>query len=431
MKHLLFLLFIMVLPLFSATSTIVKLNVKGAVGPATSNYLKDGISFATSQNAQIIVIELDTPGGLSTSMREMIQEILNSPIPIVTYVSPKGARAASAGTYLLYASHIAAMAPGTNLGAATPINLMPSPKISDSNSSGISTLEKKVINDSAAYIKSLAELNDRNASWAQEAVREAKSISAEDALKFGVIDLMARDTKELLIKLDGRVVNVSDQNVTLKTEGAIMHNFEPDWKTRFLSIITNPNIAYIFLLIAIYGVFFELMNPGAIIPGVIGLISGIVASYSLNMIPFNYAGLLLIVLGISFMVAEVFISGFGILGIGGVVAFGFGSLLLFDTDALGSDISLSLIIAFSLVSLAFFILVMRFFVKSRSKKVVTGAEEMFGAAAEVIESNESGYLVRCHGETWSARSKEKLTVGQRVQVVELSGLILKIKAIEE
>ena len=431
MKHLLFLLFIMVLPLFSATSTIVKLNVKGAVGPATSNYLKDGISFATSQNAQIIVIELDTPGGLSTSMREMIQEILNSPIPIVTYVSPKGARAASAGTYLLYASHIAAMAPGTNLGAATPINLMPSPKISDSNSSGISTLEKKVINDSAAYIKSLAELNDRNASWAQEAVREAKSISAEDALKFGVIDLMARDTKELLIKLDGRVVNVSDQNVTLKTEGAIMHNFEPDWKTRFLSIITNPNIAYIFLLIAIYGVFFELMNPGAIIPGVIGLISGIVASYSLNMIPFNYAGLLLIVLGISFMVAEVFISGFGILGIGGVVAFGFGSLLLFDTDALGSDISLSLIIAFSLVSLAFFILVMRFFVKSRSKKVVTGAEEMLRAAAEVIESNESGYLVRCHGETWSARSKEKLTVGQRVQVVELSGLILKIKAIEE
>lgn len=431
MKHLLFLLFIMILPLFSATPMIIKLDVKGAIGPATSKYLKDGISLATSQNTQMILIELDTPGGLSTSMREMIQEILNSPIPVVTYVYPKGARAASAGTYLLYASHVAAMAPGTNLGAATPINLMPSPKISDSNSSAMSTLEKKVINDSAAYIKSLAELNDRNASWAQEAVREAKSISAEDALKFGVIDLMASDTKELLSKLDGRVVSISGKNVTLKTEGAIMHNFEPDWKTRFLSIVTNPNIAYIFLLIAIYGIFFELMNPGAIIPGVIGLISGVIALYSLNMIPFNYAGLLLIVLGISFMVAEVFISGFGILGIGGVVAFSFGSLLLFDAQTLGSDISLPLIIAFSLVSLAFFILVMSVFVKSRSAKVATGMEEMLGAFAEVVESHENGYLVHCHGETWSATSKEKLMVGQRVQVVQLSGLILKIKPIEE
>ena len=421
----------MILPLFAATSTIIKLDVKGAIGPATSNYLKDGVSLATSQHAQMILIKLDTPGGLSTSMREMIQEILNSPIPVVTYVYPKGARSASAGTYLLYASHVAAMAPGTNLGAATPINLMPSSKISDSNSSAIPTLEKKVINDSAAYIKSLAELNDRNASWAQEAVREAKSISAEDALKLGVIDLMASDTKELLSKLDGRVVNVSDQNVTLKTEGAIMHNFEPDWNTRFLSIVTDPNIAYIFLLIAIYGVFFELMNPGAIIPGVIGLISGVVALYSLNMIPFNYAGLLLIVLGVSFMVAEVFISGFGILGIGGVVAFGFGSLLLFDAQTLGSDISLSLVIAFSLVSFAFFILVMSVFVKSRSAKVVTGMEEMLGTVAEVVESNKNGYIVHCHGETWSATSKEKLTVGQRVQVVELSGLILRIKPTEE
>ena len=206
MKRLLFFLLLMALPLICATPAIIKIDVKGAIGPATSSYLKNGISFATSQNAQMVLIELDTPGGLSTSMREMIQDILNSPIPVVTYVYPKGARAASAGTYILYASHVAAMAPGTNLGAATPINLMPSPNLPDSNSSTISTLEKKVINDSTAYIKSLAELNERNVSWAEEAVKEAKSISAQDALKFGVIDLMAESTKELLSKLDGRVV---------------------------------------------------------------------------------------------------------------------------------------------------------------------------------------------------------------------------------
>ena len=431
MKRLLFFLLLMALPLICATPAIIKIDVKGAIGPATSSYLKNGISFATSQNAQMVLIELDTPGGLSTSMREMIQDILNSPIPVVTYVYPKGARAASAGTYILYASHVAAMAPGTNLGAATPINLMPSPNLPDSNSSTISTLEKKVINDSTAYIKSLAELNERNVSWAEEAVKEAKSISAQDALKFGVIDLMAESTKELLSKLDGRVVKISGNSVILKTKNTLIHNFEPDWKTRFLSIVTNPNIAYIFLLIAIYGIFFELMNPGALIPGVIGLISGVIALYSLNMIPFSYAGLLLIILGIAFMVGEVFISGFGILGIGGVVAFTFGSLLLFDADTLGSAVSLPLIIAFSLVSLAFFILVIRLFIKSRSSEVVTGAEEMVGSIAEVIKSNENGYLVHCHGETWSATSQEKLIVGQRVQVIELSGLILKIKPIKE
>lgn len=431
MKRLIFLLLLITLPLFAASSTIIKLNIQGAIGPATSSYLKNGMIIAASKNAKIILIELDTPGGLSTSMREMIQEILNSPIPVVTYVYPKGARAASAGTYLLYASHLAAMAPGTNLGAATPINLMPSPKLADSNSSDISTLEKKVINDSMAYIKSLAELNERNASWAQEAVKEAKSISAKDALKFGVIDLMAENTEELLSKLDGRVVNISGQSITLKTKSAVIHIYEPDWKTRFLSIVTNPNIAYIFLLIAIYGIFFELINPGALIPGVVGLISGIIALYSLNMIPFNYAGLLLIILGISFMVGEVFISGFGILGIGGVVAFAFGSVLLFDTETLGSGISLPIIIAFSLVSLTFFILVMRLFLKSRSAKIVTGTQEMVGSIAEVVKSNESAYLVHCHGETWSAISQDRLIVGQRVQVIELSGLILNVKLIKE
>ncbi|MBT8348442.1 MAG: nodulation protein NfeD, partial [Sulfurovum sp.] len=366
MKRLLFFLLILFLPLLASSSTIIKLEIKGAIGPASSDYLKKGMEAAVSQNAEMILIELDTPGGLSSSMREMIQEITNSTFPVITYVSPKGAHAASAGTYLLYASHVAAMAPGTNLGAATPVNLMPVPKMTDSNISSPSTLEKKVINDAIAYIKSLAELNERNISWAVEAVKEAKSISAKEALRYGVIDLIAENSNELLSQLEGRSVTVSGKSIILRTEGAIIQTFQADWKTQFLSIITDPNIAYILLIIAIYGIFFELINPGAIFPGVIGIISGVIALYALNMIPFNYAGLLLMILGIAFMIAEVVITGFGILGIGGVAAFAFGSLLLFDADTLGSGLSIPLIIAFSLVSLVFFIFVIRFLVKSRS-----------------------------------------------------------------
>jgi len=431
MKRLLILLLLISIELFADTSTIIKLQIKDAIGPASSSYLKEGMAYAVSKNAQAVLLELDTPGGLSTSMREMIQEVINSSIPTITYVYPKGARAASAGTYILYASHIAVMAPATNLGAATPINLMPTPKLADSNVSASSTLEKKAINDAMAYIKSLAQLNDRNVTWALSAVKESKSLSAKDALKYGVIDFIADDAKELLSKLDGKSIVVSGKRITLKTKDAVIELYEANWKTRFLSIVTNPNIAYIFLLIAIYGIFFELMNPGAIFPGVVGTVSGVIALYALNMIPFNYAGLLLIVLGIVFMVSEVFIAGFGILGVGGVVSFAFGSVLLFDADTLGSSVSIPLIIAFTISSLAFFILVMRLFISSRSAKVVSGVQEMIGAKAEVFEIFDKGYLVHCHGETWSATSESELSLGQIVQVVELSGLILKVKPIKE
>ena len=431
MKRLLFLLLITFLPLLASTSTIMKLEIKGAIGPASSIYLKVGMEAALHHHAQIILIELDTPGGLSSSMREMIQEITNSTLPIIIYVSPKGAHAASAGTYLLYASHVAAMAPGTNLGAATPVSLMPISKMTDQNNSTPSALEKKVINDAIAYIKSLAELNERNITWAIEAVKEAKSISAEDALRYGVIDLMADDINELLRKLEGRSVTVSGKNIILRTEDAVIQTFEPDWKIKFLSVITDPNIAYILLIVAIYGIFFELMNPGAIFPGVIGMLSGVIALYALNMIPFNYAGLLLIILGIAFMVAEVFITGFGILGIGGVFAFAFGSLLLFDADTLGSGVSIPLIIAFSLVSLGFFIFVLQFLIRSRSVKIVTGVDEMIGATAEVLELNEKGYRVRCHGEIWYADSNSVLEIGQKVRVESLSGLVLHVNPIKE
>lgn len=431
MIRLFFLFLLLFLPLFADSSLVVKLEIKGAIGPASSEYLKEGMEFAREKDAHMILIELDTPGGLSSSMRDMIQTITNSSLPVVTYVYPKGAHAASAGTYLLYASHVAAMSPGTNLGAATPVSLIPSPSGVDLNSSSLSTLEKKVTNDAVAYIKSLAELNDRNISWALSAVEESKSISASDALKYGVIDLIAQDTKELLQKLDGREVLLSGKRRTLNTKNAILQSFEPSWKSRFLSTITNPNIAYILLLLAIYGIFFELMNPGSIFPGVIGVISGVIALYALNMIPFNYAGLLLILLGLAFMVAEVFVAGFGILGIGGVIAFAFGSLLLFDADTLGQSVSIPLIIAFTLSSLAFFILVMKVFLSSRSAKVVSGSDEMIGMTAQVIDFTKNGYLVHCHGETWSAKSESKLSIGQNVEVVELLGLVLKVKPIEE
>ena len=431
MKRLLILLFITFLPLLASTHTIMKLEIKGTVGPASSYYLKEGMTVALQQNAEYILIELDTPGGLSSSMREMIQEIANSTLPVIMYVSPKGARAASAGTYLLYASHVAAMAPGTNLGAATPVNMMPKPMIADANATTPSALEKKAMNDAMAYIKSLAELNERNITWAVEAVKEAKSISAKDALSYGVIDLIADNTNELLNKLEGRGVSVSDKNITLRTKDAVIVTFEADWKNQFLAIITDPNIAYILLIIAIYGIFFELMNPGAIFPGVIGMISGVTALYAFNMIPFNYAGLLLIILGIAFMVAEVFITGFGILGLGGVAAFAFGSLLLFDADTLGSGVSIPLVIAFSLVSLGFFIFVIQFLIRSRSTKVVTGIDEMVGSTAEVLESDEKGYRVRCHGEIWYADSDHVLKIGQKVRVESLTGLVLHVTPIKE
>jgi len=431
MRGFAFLFFLTFLPLFALASSVVKLDITGIISPASSQYLKEGMGYAVKKDSQIVLLELDTPGGLSTSMREMIQDVTNSKIPVVVYVSPKGARAASAGTYLLYASHVAAMAPGTNIGAATPVNMMPSPKISDSNISAQSTLEKKAVNDAVAYIKSLAELNDRNITWAVSAVKDAKSISAKEALRLGVIELIASDTKELLKKLDGMVVKVSDKEIILSTDGALIHAFEADWKIRLLSVITNPNIAYILLLAAIYGLFFEMMNPGAIFPGVVGVISGVMALYALNMIPFNYAGLLLMLLGIAFMISEVFIAGFGILGIGGVISFALGSLLLFDADTLGSGVSIPLIIAFTISSLAFFIFIMRLFISSRSAKVVSGIEEMLGSNAEVIELREKDYIVHCHGENWSAVSDDELSVGQRVEIIELSGLVLKVKPIKE
>ncbi|RLA68676.1 MAG: nodulation protein NfeD [Epsilonproteobacteria bacterium] len=419
------------LSLSAEPSIITHFSIEGAIGPASSSYLEAGLDVAEKQNAHLVLIELNTPGGLVTSMREMIQKILGSSIPIVVYVSPKGSHAASAGTFLIYAAHIAAMAPGTNLGAATPISLIPAPKTGDSNTSAASAPERKALNDAMAYIKSLAQLHDRNITWGIQAVKEAESLSAADALHLGVIDLIAENRHDLLNQLDGREVMVADQNITLHTANAILEHFEADWKIKLLTIITNPNIAFILLLLALYGIFFELMNPGGFFPGVIGLISGIFAMYALNLLPFNIAGLLLILLGIALMITEVFVSGFGILGLGGVAAFSLGALLLFDAETLGTDISIALIIAISIISLLFFILVVRMLLTAREQPIVSGMEEIIDMEAEVLSVTTDGYRVRCHGERWLAVSDTPLEIGQHVQVRAISGLTLHIKPFKE
>lgn len=424
MKKLLLILFCSLLPLFA--QTITHLRIEGAIGPASSAYVKSAFAFAQENNSSAVVISLDTPGGLASSMREIIQDILNSPRPIIIYVSPSGAQAASAGTYILYAAHICAMAPGTNLGAATPVSMITPANIDQNLSS--QAMEKKVINDSTAYIISLAQLRDRNVTWAEEAVKEGKSTSAQDALRYGVIDLIAASEKELLEKLEGREVQISDKSVILSFKEAEHLYYEPDWKQRFLSIITDPNIAYILLMLGVYGIFFELMNPGSIYPGIIGLISGVMALYALNLLPFSYAGLLLIAIGIALMITEIFVSGFGIFGIAGTVSFALGSVLLFDADTLGEGVSLPLIIAFSISSLAFFLLLLRFVFSSHSARIVSGAEEMISLPAEVIQKEGEFYRVRCHGEIWSATSEAELRVGDIAYVDAVNNLTLILRS---
>jgi membrane-bound serine protease (ClpP class) len=422
-----FFLLSVLFPLLLAAAPVTLLNMDGAIGPASSSYLEGGLAAAEKAHAEFVLLELDTPGGLVSSTRQMVKAILGSPVPVVVYVAPKGAHAASAGTFLVYAAHVAAMAPGTNIGAATPIGLTPGGN--DANASGAPM--RKARNDARAYIKSLAELRDRNATWGALAVDEAESLSAKEALRLGVIDMMAQDRNDLLHRLDGRRVDVNGQTVALQTKEIRLVPFEADWKTRFLAVITDPNIALVLLMLALYGIFFELLNPGGIFPGVVGVIAGVLALYALNLLPFNYAGLLLILLGVALMVSELFVSGFGILGLGGAAAFAFGALLLFNADTLGRGISLPLIFALTLVSLLFFTLVVRLLLKSRARRVVAGVEEMVGMEADVLEATRGGYWVRCHGERWYAESDVPLAPGDRVRVASVSGLTLHLNPSKE
>lgn len=408
---------------------ILKLSVEGAIGPATAGYIKSALDSAVDQNAVLVVIQMDTPGGLDSSMRDIIKYITNSPIPVATYVAPSGARAASAGTYILYASHISAMAPGTNLGAATPVQIggiSPTDFKGKETDSNGDAMQHKIMNDAVAYIKGLAQLHGRNQEWAEKAVREAASLQASEALELKVIDIVASSMTDLLQQIDGRVVSVQGKELTLHTAGLTMKEYEMDWRGKLLNVLTDPNVAYILLLIGIYGLIFEFSNPGAVVPGTIGAICLLLALFSFQLLPINYAGMALILLGVALMVGEAFQPSFGILGIGGIIAFVIGSIILMDTEAPGFGIDISIIITFTAISALIFIFVVGMAIKARRRPVVSGLEELIGGEAVALEDFDHTGTVRIHSESWQATTDSPLRKGETVRVTGHKGLVLQV-----
>jgi len=455
----LIILFSLLSPLqVQATGEVWVLEIKGAIGPASADYLKRGLKKAQTEAVSLIVLQIDTPGGLDLAMRDIVQAIIASSIPVVTYVAPSGTRAASAGTYILYASHIAAMAPGTNLGAATPVQIggfgLPSNDFKDDKQktspigepirydddeispnkqvkSAEETMTHKIVNDAEAYLRSLAQMHGRNPEWAAAAVRESASLSARDALAKGVIDLIAVNIAELLKKINNRQVNILGQKRRLVTTGLKVKILEPDWRTKLLAVITNPNVAYILMLLGIYGLFFELYNPGAILPGVIGGVCLILAMFAFQVLPVNYAGIALILLGIIFMVSEAFVPSFGALGIGGLISFVIGSVILIDTDTPDYTISRPLIGGLSLISLVFFLWIVNTFLKIRSRTVVSGREEMVGEEGYCLSSDDGQLRVHVHSEAWNAEASVPINVEQRIKVVGIKGLVLLVEPLKK
>jgi len=434
----------------------VMLQISGPIGPATSDYVQKGLEDAAARGAHIAIIEMDTPGGLDSSMRDIIKAILASPVPVATFVYPQGSRAASAGTYILYASHVAAMAPATNLGAATPIPVggtspLPGggkkePAGGDEGSDGkgegkpagessgqgpADAASAKAINDAVAYIRSLAERRGRNADWAEKAVREAASLSAEKAAELGVIDLVATDVDDLLRKIHGRTVEAGGEQVTLDTESLTLERIEPDWRTRFLATVTNPTVAYLLLLIGIYGLLFEGYNPGAVLPGVAGAICLLLAAYAFQILPVNYAGLGLIALGVVLMISEIFVPSFGALGIGGIIAFVAGSIILMDTDVPGFGVPTTLIASIGLLGGGMVMAIVWLAVRARRRPVVTGVEEMLGAVGEAVSDfSDSGHIL-VHGELWKASTARPVHKGQKLRVKKVDGLLLTVEPLDQ
>ena len=428
-------------------NVLVHLEIRDAIGPATSDFLQRGLAHAKERGAQLLVLEMDTPGGLDTAMRDMIQAILASPVPVAIYVSPSGARAASAGTYLLYASHIAAMAPATSVGAATPVQIGGgNPRQPDNNKDRRddkdnkdqekekdeqatepgSAPERKAINDAVSYIRGLAELRNRNADWAEQAVREAVSLTATAALEQKVIDLVARDVPDLLRQIDGRQVQTPLGSVVIDTEGIVIEQFTADWRTRLLSVLTNPNVAYLLMLAGIYGLLLEGYNPGAILPGVVGAVSLLLALYAFQILSVNYAGLALLGLGVALIIAEAFAPSLGVLGIGGVIAFVIGSILLFDANVPGVEIARSLIGGVALAAGIIMLLMVSVFVRARKRQVATGVEQLLQEPAVALNDFDTSGLVDIHGETWRAVTRAPIKKGQRLRVLRVDGLTLEV-----
>lgn len=443
-------------PAHSEPSQVWVLQLDGAIGPASSDYITRNLADAEANEISLFVIRMDTPGGLDKSMRDIIKAILDAEVPVATWVAPGGSRAASAGTYILYASHIAAMAPATNLGAATPVAIggggegsplpgrQEEPETADNGNEdqngepatseersgrqdeGLSASELKAINDAVAYIRSLADLRGRNADWAEAAVRGAESLGAREALENNVIDIVARDIADLLAQLEGREIELERRTVTLELEGAEVREIEPDWRSEFLALITDPNIAYILLMIGIYGLILEFYNPGLGIPGITGVICLLLAFYALQMLPVSYVGVALIIIGIGLMITEAFAPSFGVFGIGGIIAFAFGSVLLMDSDLPAYQVSLPIIMAFVVSSAAIFIFSIGAALRARRGRVVSGLDALIGAPAVALEDFESHGHVRTNGEVWQADTASPVHRGQRLKVTGLQGLILTV-----
>jgi membrane-bound serine protease (ClpP class) len=397
----------------ASAAPVVLVPLEGAIGPASAHFAKRGIERAAKEGAELVILQVDTPGGLDTSMREVIKAILASPVPVAVFVAPSGARAASAGTFILYAAHVAAMAPGTNLGAASPVSIGGGGPQKDGKKEE-DTMTRKVTNDAVAYIRGLAQLRHRNADWAEKAVREGASLPAQEALKLKVIDHVAADVPALLARL-------GKPNAEVKA-------LEVDWRTRVLAVITNPTVAYLLILVGVYALIFEFMSPGLILPGVVGAIALLLALYALHLLPVNYAGLALMLLGIAFMVAEVFLPSFGAIGVGGIVAFVLGSLLLIeDTELPGFEIPYALIAGVTAASAGFLILVVGMLVRSRRRAVVSGREQMLGAIGEALGDFDLEGWARVHGEQWKVRSSRPVRRGQKLRVTGMQGLVLSVE----
>ncbi|QIO33609.1 NfeD family protein [Bradyrhizobium sp. 1(2017)] len=412
-------------------------SIDGAVGPASASYVKEALAKASERRAEVVVLRMNTPGGLNSSMREIIADVLASSIPVVGYVAPSGAHAASAGTYILYATHIAAMAPGTNIGAATPVQIggplpglpsgTPDKNGKDKNDQPKDAMTAKATNDAVAFIRSLAELRSRNADWAEKAVREAATLSASGALQAHAIDLVARDQAELLRQLDGRMVEVADgKTQRLATKDAVVEAIEPGWISRFLAVITDPNVAFILLMIGIYGLIFEFMSPGAVAPGVVGAICLLIGLYALNLLPINYAGLALMLMGLVLLTVEAF-NPTVVIGLGGIIAFVLGALMLFRSEAPGYHLSWWVIGITAAAFAGFALFVLGSLRRVGKAPALVGAQAMQGLPAEILDWNGNEGHVFTHGERWQARGAETFKPGETVEVADVIDLTLLIR----